>query len=64
VGGSYTGADILYREADQVVIVETHRENGNHVEYREITSIHGHDAFLTEWDQMSEEIGPFLAGAE
>lgn len=56
-------SDILYPVADQMEIVETLRENGNHVEYREITSIHGHDAFLMEWDQMSEEIGPFLARA-
>lgn len=56
-------SDILYPVADQMEIVETLRENGNHVEYREITSIHGHDAFLMEWDQLSEEIGSFLARA-
>lgn len=56
-------SDILYPVADQLEIVETLRENGNHVEYREITSIHGHDAFLMEWDQLSEEIGAFLARA-
>jgi homoserine O-acetyltransferase len=54
-------SDILYPVADQMEIVETLRENGNHVEYREVTSIHGHDAFLMEWDQLTEEIGPFLA---
>lgn len=56
-------SDILYPVADQLEIVETLRENGNHAGYREITSVHGHDAFLMEWDQLSEAIGPFLAEA-
>lgn len=56
-------SDVLYPVADQMEIVETLRGNGNAVEYREITSVHGHDAFLMEWEQMSGMIGPFLARA-
>lgn len=53
-------SDVLYPVSDQMEIVETLRGNGNRVEYREIASVHGHDAFLMEWDQLSEMIGPFL----
>ena len=34
---------------------------GKDVEYHELNSPHGHDAFLKEWDQMSNAIGPFVA---
>jgi homoserine O-acetyltransferase len=34
---------------------------GKEVEYREIDSPHGHDAFLKEWEQMTEAIGPFVS---
>ncbi|MCC7090283.1 MAG: homoserine O-acetyltransferase [Dehalococcoidia bacterium] len=56
-------SDVLYPVADQLEIAGTLRENGNQVEYREIASMHGHDAFLMEWDQLTEEIGPFLVRA-
>jgi homoserine O-acetyltransferase len=35
---------------------------GKDVTYRELNSPHGHDAFLKEWDQMTEAIGPFITG--
>ncbi len=53
-------SDILYPVADQAEIVRVLRENGNDVSYREITSLHGHDAFLMEWNQISSAIGEFL----
>jgi homoserine O-acetyltransferase/O-succinyltransferase len=31
------------------------------VEYHELDSPHGHDAFLKEWEQMTEAIGPFVS---
>jgi homoserine O-acetyltransferase/O-succinyltransferase len=34
---------------------------GKEVEYHEIDSPHGHDAFLKEWEQMTEAIGPFIS---
>jgi homoserine O-acetyltransferase len=34
---------------------------GKEVEYHELNSPHGHDAFLKEWDQMTGAIGPFIA---
>jgi homoserine O-acetyltransferase len=34
---------------------------GKDVEYHELDSPHGHDAFLKDWDQMTEAIGPFIA---
>ena len=37
------------------------RALGKDVEYHELDSPHGHDAFLKEWDQMTEAIGPFVA---
>ena len=55
-------SDALYPTSDQAEIVEILRANGNPVEYREVRSIHGHDAFLMEWDQLEAIIGPFLAG--
>ncbi len=34
---------------------------GKNVEYHELDSPHGHDAFLKEWEQMTEAIGPFVS---
>ena len=34
---------------------------GKDVSYVELDSPHGHDAFLKEWDQMTQAIGAFLA---
>ena len=34
---------------------------GKVVEYHELDSPHGHDAFLKEWDQMTEAIGSFVS---
>ncbi len=56
-------SDVLYPVSDQLEIVETLRENGNRVEYRELQSVHGHDAFLMEWEQLSGMVGEFLGRA-
>jgi homoserine O-acetyltransferase len=34
---------------------------GKDVEYHELDSPHGHDAFLKEWEQMTEAIAPFVS---
>ncbi len=56
-------SDVLYPTWQQQEILKTLRENGNAVEYSEIRSIHGHDAFLIEWDQMDAAIRRFMATA-
>ena len=33
----------------------------SNVEYHELDSPHGHDAFLKEWEQMTAAVGPFVA---
>jgi homoserine O-acetyltransferase/O-succinyltransferase len=37
------------------------RALGKDVTYRELDSPHGHDAFLKEWDQMTDALAPFVA---
>ena len=37
------------------------RALGKDVEYHELDSPHGHDAFLKEWDQMTAAIAPFVS---
>jgi homoserine O-acetyltransferase len=34
---------------------------GKNVTYTELDSPHGHDAFLKEWDQMTDAIGGFVS---
>ena len=34
---------------------------GKSVEYRELDSPHGHDAFLKEWEQLTAALRPFVA---
>jgi homoserine O-acetyltransferase len=36
------------------------RALGKDVEYHELDSPHGHDAFLKEWDQMTAAVGPYV----
>jgi len=54
-------SDILYPVWQQQEIVEVLKANGNAVEYREIHSEHGHDAFLMEWSQLDAAIRAFTA---
>lgn len=54
-------SDVLYPPWQQHLIANALRENGNGVTYGEIRSIHGHDAFLMEWDQLEAHIGSFMA---
>lgn len=53
-------SDVLYPPWQQQLVVDALRENGNQVTYAELKSIHGHDAFLMEWDQMEAHIAPFV----
>jgi homoserine O-acetyltransferase len=45
-------SDILYLPAEVREWVSGYRAAGVKAEYREIASLYGHDAFLTEWDQV------------
>ena len=36
---------------------------GKDVDYHELDSPDGHDAFLKEWDMLTESIGPFIAAS-
>jgi homoserine O-acetyltransferase len=51
-------SDILYPVAEQQQIAQAIPG----AVYREIESLHGHDAFLIEYEQLNRMIGEFLAG--
>ncbi len=53
-------SDILYPPHEQHEIVDVLCANGNQATYRELTSPHGHDAFLIEWEQMAGHLRDFL----
>lgn len=54
-------SDWLFPPGDVVAMADHLRGLGKDVTHTELDSAHGHDAFLKEWTQMSEAIGPFLA---
>ena len=45
-------SDILYSASEVRDWVTAYQAGGARVEYREIASLYGHDAFLIEWDQV------------
>jgi homoserine O-acetyltransferase/O-succinyltransferase len=47
-------SDILYYPAEVREWVAAYRRAGANAEYREISSLYGHDAFLIEWDQVEQ----------
>jgi homoserine O-acetyltransferase len=47
-------SDILYYPAEVRDWVDAYQRAGANAEYREISSLYGHDAFLIEWDQVEE----------
>jgi homoserine O-acetyltransferase len=55
--------DILYGPAQVRALVEAARSAGVDAGYRELGSTKGHDAFLIEWDQLSQVLGDALADA-
>ena len=52
--------DILYGPRQVRALVEAARSAGADATYREIQSDKGHDAFLVEWDQLTEILGEAL----
>jgi homoserine O-acetyltransferase len=53
-------SDVLYPAYQSREIAELARAGGSSVEYVEIQSAHGHDAFLIEVDQVAEAVEKFL----
>ena len=53
-------SDVLYPAYQSREIVELARATARSVEYVEIESLHGHDAFLIETDQVAEAVDKFL----
>lgn len=62
-GVGITG-DILYGPRQVHALVEAARTAGVEARYREIASDKGHDAFLVEWDQLTDLLGEVLGQAE
>jgi homoserine O-acetyltransferase/O-succinyltransferase len=54
-------SDLLYPSYQSREIVEVARGVGLDAEYIEIESVHGHDAFLLEVDQVADAVEKFLA---
>lgn len=59
-GVGITG-DILYGPRQVTALVDAARSAGVAATYREIVSDKGHDAFLVEWDQLTEILAEALA---
>jgi homoserine O-acetyltransferase len=57
VTGIGISSDVLYPPSTVRAWVRGYRAGGVNARYRQITSVHGHDAFLMEWDQLSELLG-------
>lgn len=57
-------SDVLYPPWQQHQLAGALRANGNDVLQREIRSLHGHDAFLMEWDQIDAAIREFMGRFE
>jgi homoserine O-acetyltransferase len=53
--------DLLYGPAQVRSLVEAAAAAGVDASYRELESTKGHDAFLTEWDQLTRILGDALA---
>ncbi len=54
--------DILYGPAQVRALVDEARAAGAKADYAELRSIKGHDAFLVEWDQLTDLIAGILGG--
>jgi len=56
--------DILYGPRQVGLLVDAARSAGVHASYREIRSDKGHDAFLVEWDQLTDILRDALSVEE
>lgn len=55
-------SDWLFPAAEVRQSAERARSTGAKAEYAEIDTLSGHDAFLKDWAELREAIGPFLQG--
>jgi homoserine O-acetyltransferase/O-succinyltransferase len=55
--------DILYGPGQVRALVAAAAAEGTHARYLELRSVKGHDAFLVEWDQLTEVLRDALAEA-
>lgn len=53
-------SDWLFPAAEVRASAEAAREAGARASYAEIDTLSGHDAFLKDWNELREAIGPFL----
>jgi homoserine O-acetyltransferase len=53
-------SDWLYPAPEIKALADRVAALGKDVEYHELDSPHGHDAFLKEWDLLTDVIGPFI----
>lgn len=56
-------SDWLFPPDEVRALADRLRFLGKEVAYAEIDSPHGHDAFLKEWDQLTEVLAPFVGQA-
>jgi homoserine O-acetyltransferase len=54
VTGIGISSDVLYPPGTVRAWVRAYRAGGVRAHYRQIESVHGHDGFLMEWDQLSD----------
>lgn len=51
-------SDLLFTADETLKTYKLLKQNGNEVYYHEIQSVHGHDAFLIEWEQLANILAP------
>ena len=56
-------SDWLYPAAGVRELRDQVAAAGKEVDYYELDSPDGHDAFLKEWEMLTESIGPFIAAS-
>ncbi len=56
-------SDWLYPAEEVVELYDRIAAQGKDVSYAELDSPDGHDAFLKEWEMMTQAIGPFVAAS-
>jgi homoserine O-acetyltransferase len=53
-------SDWLYPASEVKELLDTLNKHGKEVRYAELDSPNGHDAFLKDWDMMTDAVAPFV----